>query len=166
MKKIDVRGWWCMPPLLWALLSGYNMRYGSPAVTRSLRGSSSARLAPRGPSRIRVPLLCPNPTWTWGFSCLSHACHCSHLPGSVASPTPWVLPSCLVSWVPAPLAAFLVFKHTKYCPAMGPSYLQSPLLGNWKMFLVAQSCLTLFDPMDWSPPGSSVHGVLRARMLE
>ena len=24
--------------------------------------------------------------------------------------------------------------------------------------LVAQSCLTLCDPMDWSPPGSSVHG--------
>ena len=23
---------------------------------------------------------------------------------------------------------------------------------------VAQSCLTLFDPMDCSPPGSSVHG--------
>ena len=24
--------------------------------------------------------------------------------------------------------------------------------------LVAQSCLTLFDPVDRSPPGSSVHG--------
>ena len=29
-----------------------------------------------------------------------------------------------------------------------------------------QSCLTLCDPMDCSPPGSSVHGVLQARMLE
>ena len=29
-----------------------------------------------------------------------------------------------------------------------------------------QSCLTLCDPMDGSPPGSSVHGVLRARILE
>ena len=27
-----------------------------------------------------------------------------------------------------------------------------------KMCLVAQSCLTLCDPMDCSPPGSSVHG--------
>ena len=26
--------------------------------------------------------------------------------------------------------------------------------------LVAQSYLTLFDPMDCSPPGSSVHGIL------
>ena len=32
--------------------------------------------------------------------------------------------------------------------------------------LVAQSCLTLHDPMDRSPPGSSVHGILQARTLE
>ena len=29
-----------------------------------------------------------------------------------------------------------------------------------------QSCLTLYDPMDCSPPGSSVHGILQARILE
>ena len=29
-----------------------------------------------------------------------------------------------------------------------------------------QSCLTLCDPMDCSPPGSSVHGILRTRILE
>ena len=29
-----------------------------------------------------------------------------------------------------------------------------------------QSCLTLCDPMDCSPPGSSVHGILQARVLE
>ena len=32
--------------------------------------------------------------------------------------------------------------------------------------LVAQSCLTLCDPVDCSPPGSSVHGILQARILE
>ena len=32
--------------------------------------------------------------------------------------------------------------------------------------LVAQSCLTLHDPMDCSPPGSSVHGISQARILE
>ena len=32
--------------------------------------------------------------------------------------------------------------------------------------LVAQSYLTLFDPMDCSRPGSSVHGILQARILE
>ena len=29
-----------------------------------------------------------------------------------------------------------------------------------------QSCPTLCDPMDSSPPGSSVHGILQARILE
>ena len=29
-----------------------------------------------------------------------------------------------------------------------------------------QSCLTLCDPMDYSPPGSSVDGILQARILE
>ena len=29
-----------------------------------------------------------------------------------------------------------------------------------------QSCLTLCDPMDWSLPGSSVHGILLARIVE
>ena len=29
-----------------------------------------------------------------------------------------------------------------------------------------QLCLTLFDPMDHSPPGSSVHGIPQARILE
>ena len=29
-----------------------------------------------------------------------------------------------------------------------------------------QSCLTLWDPMDYSPPGSSVHGILQTRIPE
>ena len=32
--------------------------------------------------------------------------------------------------------------------------------------LVAQPCLILCDPMNCSPPGSSVHGILQARILE
>ena len=32
--------------------------------------------------------------------------------------------------------------------------------------LVAQSCPTLCDPMDCSPPGSSVLGILQVRILE
>ena len=31
---------------------------------------------------------------------------------------------------------------------------------------VAQSCPTLCDPMDCSPPGSSVHGILQTGILE
>ena len=33
-------------------------------------------------------------------------------------------------------------------------------------WLVPPSCPTLCDPMDCSPPGSSVHGILQARILE
>ena len=31
---------------------------------------------------------------------------------------------------------------------------------------VTQSCPTLCDPMDWSLPGFSVHGIFQARVLE
>ena len=31
---------------------------------------------------------------------------------------------------------------------------------------VAQSCTTPCDPMDCSPPGSSIHGILQSRILE
>ena len=39
----------------------------------------------------------------------------------------------------------------------------------WGVYMRAkslQSCLTLCDSMDCSPPGSSVHGILQARILE
>ena len=32
--------------------------------------------------------------------------------------------------------------------------------------LITQSCPTLCDPMDCSPPGTSVHGILQARTPE
>ena len=34
------------------------------------------------------------------------------------------------------------------------------------MFLVAHSCLILWDSMDCSPPDSSVHGIPQVRILE
>ena len=41
------------------------------------------------------------------------------------------------------------------------------LFSLWKVkVLVTQSCLTLGDPLNCSPPGSSVHGILQARILE
>ena len=32
--------------------------------------------------------------------------------------------------------------------------------------MCAQSCLTLSDPMDYNPPGSSVHGIFQERIME
>ena len=43
------------------------------------------------------------------------------------------------------------------------------LFGAWcalSCSVIAQSCPTLCDPIDCSPPGSSVHGILQARILE
>ena len=46
-----------------------------------------------------------------------------------------------------------------YCTAF-------PIKTDSVLCLVAQSCLTLCDPVNCSPPGSSVHGVLQVRILE
>ena len=45
-----------------------------------------------------------------------------------------------------------------------PTYCSSKFLK--LMHSVTQLCLTLCDPMDCSPPGSSVHGILQARLLD
>ena len=53
------------------------------------------------------------------------------------------------------------------------SWLKTPHSAPWKKSydkptcaMSRQLCLTLCDPMDYSPPGSSVHGIPRARILE
>ena len=45
---------------------------------------------------------------------------------------------------------------------------EEQVLGNSLVvqWLIPQKCPTLCDPMDHSPPGSSVHGILQARILE
>ena len=55
---------------------------------------------------------------------------------------------------------FLIVTFTKKCP-----------FGHWTVLACVyakslQSCPTLCDPMDGSPPGFSVHGILQARILE
>ena len=47
---------------------------------------------------------------------------------------------------------FRVFPNSRYHMVIVHSH--APMC----VCLVAQSCLTLCDPMDFSPPGSSVHG--------
>ena len=54
-----------------------------------------------------------------------------------------------------------LLKHTLLHSEQSPHYSVPGL----KM-LVTRSCLTLCDPMDDSPLGSSVHGVLQGRILE
>ena len=45
-------------------------------------------------------------------------------------------------------------------------YARSLLIEKEGKVTVTQSCLTLCNPMDCSLPGSSVHGILQARILE
>ena len=76
----------------------------------------------------------------------------------------------------------LGFSHWKSCVPRNPSvrakrnsYLFQLYVYAWffklspLMFVHAKSlqlCLTLCEPMDYSPPGSSVHGILQVRILE
>ena len=66
------------------------------------------------------------------------------------------------------LESFFGMHANNLCLLLGvlfPIYIS----GNyWYMCVceVAQSCPTLWDPVDYSPPGSSVHGILQARRLE
>ena len=53
--------------------------------------------------------------------------------------------------------------------ALGVSFQPFPNSSGWWWLAAAkscQSCPTLCDPIDGSPPGSSVHGILQARTLE
>ena len=51
-------------------------------------------------------------------------------------------------------------------PALNPVPGFSLALNRKKESEVAQSCLTLCDPMDSSLPGSTVNGIFQARILE
>ena len=91
----------------------------------------------------------------------------------------------LQHWV---IAAAAATKSLQLCPTLRP-HRQQPirLLHPWDFLVknigvgchfllqcmkvkseseVTQSCLTLSDPMDCSLPGSSVHGIFQARVLE
>ena len=70
----------------------------------------------------------------------------------------WVWPQLL-----PPHCPLLVLRpSSSLCPS--PDCTGSP---EWKVkVLVAQTCLTLRDPVGCSPPGSSVHGILQERILE
>ena len=48
----------------------------------------------------------------------------------------------------------------------GEAFTAKKLLQNWWKLWVVQSCPTLCDPVVCSPPGSSIHGILQARILE
>ena len=57
--------------------------------------------------------------------------------------------------------------HTAQLSTAGENLHNLPVQSHYpKLVLVAQSCPALFNPVDCSLPGSSVHGILQARILE
>ena len=70
------------------------------------------------------------------------------------------LGACAAAAVPA------VRKTETFKPCYLPDICPGVGLNLKKYVLVAQLCLTLCDPMNYRPPGSSVHGILQARILE
>ena len=49
---------------------------------------------------------------------------------------------------------------------MSTYYVLDKMLSPLCVCVIAQSCLILCDPRDYSPPGSTDHGILQARVLE
>ena len=62
--------------------------------------------------------------------------------------------------------AYLRFKGGRYLQGFRDSESQVQVAKGWKWSEVAQSCPTLCDPIDCSLPGSSVHGIFQAIVLE
>ena len=70
-------------------------------------------------------------------------------------PNPRMEPTSLI--LPALAGEFFTTSTTREAHAMSSAAAAAKLL---------QSCLTLCDPIDGSPPGSPVPGILQARTLE
>ena len=66
-------------------------------------------------------------------------------------------------WIFQFLSIFLASQLFSHLPEQKPLSLDNKLHG---CMFVTQSCLTLCAPVDCSPPGSSVCGILQARILE
>ena len=86
---------------------------------------------------------------------------CSHLPAAPPGEGgPWeqrLRPPHGLSRLQALSVMWPRVPHTVWC---------APTLKERKESEVTQSCPTLCDPMNCNPPGSSVHGILQARVLE
>ena len=72
----------------------------------------------------------------------------------------WLNTEVLLNWKAEPKQGFGVFKNKRVM-----SWFLN-VGGKGAAAKSLQSCLTLCDPMDCSSPGSSVHGILQARILK
>ena len=111
------------------------------------------------------------------------ACPCMHICDHTT-----VIGILLTSLWPIKLSETIYFTHCQPLQYLCSLWQQTVFFFRWVMFLLpflpsrawridrsclcicsvlcAQSCLTLCDPMDWSPPGFSVRGIFQAGILE
>ena len=69
-------------------------------------------------------------------------------------------------WLETTRYSFIFFNCIYYYFIVGPCWLSILNIAVCCYRLVAKSCLTLCNHMDCRPPGSSVHGISQARILE
>ena len=74
--------------------------------------------------------------------------------------------ACSLWWQNIELCWKPCFLREVVSQAIDLSLAQIKLLLQLCVCLVPQLCLTLWDPMDCSPPGTSVHGISQVRILE
>ena len=137
-----------------------------------------------GPSPLpSPPVICP-----FGNSRPNTTSVCSHPPPHRHKTSSCQCLQLQMLWITAPLSTSLTAVFRLFPPSPELIRASDPLVENqqlpegkepqlqilnllwpiWWWFggLVAKSCLTLVTPMDCSLPGSSVHGILQARILE
>ena len=115
-----------------------------------------------------------NQTWPVGFNYLLPQAVgvFSYSVTSDSSVTPWTL-----AHQASPSMGFPREEYWSGLPFLLPGDLPNPCFLHWQAdslplrhlgnpVIAAQSCLTLCNPSDCSLPGSSVHGILQARILE
>ena len=92
------------------------------------------------------------------------------------TPSPYLIPR-FAQHAPQALLKLRAILQTHFVNVTIHSFQVRDLSERWELYLsecanipkwseVAQLCLTLCDPVDCSPPGSSIHGILQARILE
>ena len=123
----------------------------------------------------------------WNFS---RCCHCVEIKPVLAKWSSILLSYILYLCLPS-LCVFVFFRFTRfslcsymvslshhdlycicffflcYCPGRGSRNAEKKSgERTWVRTKLLHSCPALWDPVDCSPPGSSVHGILQARILE
>ena len=116
---------------------------------------ASVRFLTRCDGKLREPFMCP-PEWAGSSACVFSAS--SGSPSSLTVHLPFTTFSSGSAWLP--------LSRTTPLPGPHRELLTVKRKVKESQSEVAQSCPTLCDPVDCSPPGSSVHGILQARILE